>query len=252
MVAVLGCGTGDSSRSDARPLLVFCAAGMKEPVTAIAEAYRRDTGVEVQLQFGGTGSLMSQIAIAKQGDLFIAADAEAVAIVRSRELVTDVVPIARQYPVVAVKAGNPKAIRTLDDLLRDDVRVAIGNPEAASIGKATKAAFGDRWPTLRERLAVMKPTVTEVALDVSIGSVDAGVVWNAVVPMFDGLETVRVAELEEQSENASVCVLAASEQPAAALDLARFVVAPNKGARTFAERGFDVLAGDPWEGTGTP
>ena len=55
-------------------LTVYCAAGLKKPVEAIAAAYREELGIQVNLQYGGTGTLLSQIEVAKRGDLFIAAD----------------------------------------------------------------------------------------------------------------------------------------------------------------------------------
>ena len=49
----------------------------------------------------------------------------------------------------------PKGIRSVDDLLRDDLRVAVGNPGAASIGKATRRGVGGRWEELADKIAVM-------------------------------------------------------------------------------------------------
>ena len=62
------------AKTSAASLTVFCAAGIKKPVEEIAAAYQKETGTEVRLQYGGTGTLLSQLKITKQGDLFIAAD----------------------------------------------------------------------------------------------------------------------------------------------------------------------------------
>ena len=50
-------------------------------------------------------------------------------------------PLARMHPVLAVAAGNPKKIASLDDLLRPDVSLAQANPEVAAIGKVTHDAL---------------------------------------------------------------------------------------------------------------
>ncbi|MDQ3623693.1 MAG: substrate-binding domain-containing protein, partial [Verrucomicrobiota bacterium] len=146
---------GDRGHQRGTTITVFCAAGLKQPVAAIAEQYRRDSGVQVHLQYGGTGTLLTQIRVAKQGDLFIAADDGALADARKLEVIREVLPLVRQTPVIAVREGNPKSIRGRADLLREDIRVALANPEAASIGKATRAAFGEDWPALSARAAVM-------------------------------------------------------------------------------------------------
>lgn len=236
--------TGKSSPPES--LTVYCAAGLKKPVEAIAAQYRQETGVEVQIQFGGTGTLLSQIRVAKRGDLFIAADDGSVADARQYEVVREVVPLVRQYPVIAIREGNPKNIKKLADLMREDVKVAVANPGAASIGKTTQAAMGDQWEVFSKQAAVMKPTVTELAADLSLGAVDAAVVWNSTIPQFKGLQAVRIPEFDSKVENASVTVLTACQQSAAALRFARYLAAPEKGAALFQQHGFEPAGGDKW------
>lgn len=237
---------GTTSSSTATALTVYCAAGLKQPVEAIAAKYRAEFGVEVQLQYGPTGALISNLRVAKRGDLFIAADDGSVADARKYELVREVLPLVRQHPVIAVRAGNPKNIRTLADLLRDDVKLALTNPDAASISRVSKAALGDTWAKLAARATVMKPTVTEIAADLSLGAVDAAILWDATVPQFKGLVAVEVPELKDRVENASAAVLAFCPQPAAALKFARYLAAPEKGGAVFQSHGFQLADGDKW------
>lgn len=228
-------------------LVVYCAAGLKKPVEAIAQQFEQDTGISVSLQYGGTGSLISQIQVAKQGDLFIAADDGSLADASRLKLIDEALPIASQHLVLAVKKGNPKQIHSLDDLFRDDVKLALPNPEAASAGKVTRRLVGDRWPALSDRAAVMKPTVPEVASDVVIGAVDAAAVWDSTVAQFKDLEAVEVAELRDHEERASIAVLTVSQQPAQALTFARYLAAPDKGGTLMSHFGFRSVAGDPWQ-----
>ena len=227
-------------------LTVYCAAGVKQPVEAIAAKYRAEFGVEVQLQYGPTGALISNLRVAQRGDLFIAADDGSVADARKFELVREVLPLVRQHPVIAVRAGNPKNIRSLADLLRDDVKLALTNPDAASISRVAKAALGDTWGKLAARAAMMKPTVTEVAADLSLGTVDAAILWDATVPQFKNLAAVEVPELKDRVENASAAVLAACTQSVAALKFARYLAAPEKGGEVFRQHGFQLAGGDKW------
>ena len=230
----------------ATALTVYCAAGLKQPVEAIAAKYRAEFGVEVQLQYGPTGALISNLRVARRGDLFIAADDGSIADARKFELVREVLPLVRQHPVIAVRAGNPKNIRALADLLRDDVKLALTNPDAASISRVSKAALGDTWAKLAARATVMKPTVTEIAADLSLGAVDAAILWDATVPQFKGLVAVEVPELKDRVENASAAVLAFCPQPAAALKFARYLAAPEQGGAVFQSHGFQLAGGDKW------
>jgi ABC-type molybdate transport system substrate-binding protein len=95
----------------------------------------------------------------------------------------------------------------------------------------------------------MKTTVTEIAADLSIGAVDAAILWNSTVPQFSGIAAVEVPELQGKVENASAAVLAASAQPAAALRFARYMAAPEKGGAIFPANGFEPVKGDHWSVT---
>ena len=235
-----GAGAGDED------LMIYCAAGIKKPVAKIAAMYEEEFGVRVQLLYGGTGSLLSQVQVAKRGDVFIAADDTAVETARDKGAVREVVGLAVQYPVIAVAEGNPKGIAAIGDLLREDVKVAIGNPGTASIGKATKRGMGGSWAELEKKAVVMKPTVTELAQDLQVGAVDATVIWNSTVPQFSGLESVRVPEFDAERDNVSATILASSEVSADVLRFARYLSAPERGGKVFAEMKFETIEGDEW------
>ncbi len=121
-------------------------------------------------------------------------------------VIREVLPLAKQKPVIGVRAGNPKNIRTVADLLRDDVKVALANPEAASISRVARTVLGETWTKLAAHAAVMKPTVTEIAADLALGTVDAAIVWDSIVGQFK-VEAIEVPELSARSENASATVL---------------------------------------------
>lgn len=225
-------------------LTVYCAAGLKKPIEALAKQFEAETGIPVSLQYGGTGTLLSQIQVAKQGDLFIAADDGSLADAQKLNIVLESLPIAVQRPVVAVKKGNPKAITSLANL--QSARFALANPDAASISKVTRKLLGTQWEALAAAATVMKPTVSELASDVVIGAVDAAIVWDSTVPQFDGLETVELSELKDHRENASAAILTATTQSPLALQFARYLASPDKGAPTLQAHHFTPVAGDPY------
>lgn len=245
--ALLATGVSCSRDAASSPsLTVFCAANLKKPVDAIAEQYRREFGVEVQVQPGPTGTLLSQIQVAKKGDLFIAADDDSVKIAKSKQLIREVLPLVVQHPVIAVAKGNPKAVRSVADLLRSDVKLALPDPGSASIGKVSKKLLGAQWEALEKKAVVMKPTVTEVAADLQLHTVDAGLVWDSTVTQFKELEAVSVPELSRHAENASATILSACTQPQEALKFARYLAAPDRGGKVFEAHGFKPAGGDKW------
>lgn len=219
-------------------LAVYCAASLKKPVEAIAADFQREHGWAVSLQYGGSASLLSAARVSKTGDLFLSADDGTIADARKNGLIGEVTPLVKQRPVIMVTKGNPKNIRTLEDLSKPGVRLALANPESASISRVVRKALGEKWKALSFHATVFKPTVMDVAADAALGSVDAAIVWDSVVPQFTGTELVNVAEFEMLEENASVALLKSSKQPAEALRLAHYLASPSKGGQVFEKNGY--------------
>lgn len=239
--------------SSKEPLLVYCAAGIKGPVAELAQMYESEYGVPVQLQYGGSGTLLANIEVAKSGDIFIAADHSYVKIAQERALIAETLPLAHLKPVVAVPTGNPKKIKALEDLLQPTLRVALGNPESASIGKLTQemltqAALWEKLKTNVEQHGVFKPTVPDIANAVQIGAADAAVVWDATVAQHKALEAIHLPLFNTATQEISACILTACKNPTAALRFARWLNSVN-GNAIFKKMGYTAVAGDKWEVT---
>jgi len=229
-------------------LLVYCAAGIKTPVEAAARDYEREFGTPIQLQFGGSGTLLNNLKLSRRGDLFIAADASFVEIGRSNHLLAEVFPLARIAPVLVVARGNPKGIHAIADLMKPGIRLSLANPEAAAVGTLTRQALihSGHWQALSSGATVFKPTVNDIANDVKLGAVDAGIVWDATAAQYPELSAMGLPELAAFSSEVSACVLTACEQPPAALHFARYLSARDRGLRRFSEQGFRPVTGDVW------
>jgi molybdate transport system substrate-binding protein len=152
-------------------------------------------------------------------------------------------------PVIAVAKGNPKGIHSLGDLAR--VPIALANPDAAAIGKIIRERLtrtGD-WPALAKAARVFKPTVNDVANDVKLGTVDAGIVWDTTVEQYPELDAISVPEFAGMVQRISIGVLQSSLQPTAALRFARYLGAREKGLKQFARLGYRPVQGDAWAET---
>ncbi len=236
---------------DGSALMFYCAAGIKIPVEEVVEAYEVEYGVQIRLEYAGSGTLLSRLRVAGRGDLYLAGDSSYIELGREQGLVAEAIPAAQLRPVIAVPKGNPKNIASVADLTRDDLRIGLGAPEAASIGKQGKALLESigRWDAVsgaaRDR-GVFKPTVNEVANDVKLGAVDAGIVWDATVEQYPELEAVQIEGSDGFVQNVAVAILESSERPTAALRFARYLTARDKGLPVFAKHGFAVVEGDKW------
>ncbi|MCP4641139.1 MAG: solute-binding protein [bacterium] len=221
---------------------------MEEVVREYEDAF----GVAIRIQYGGSGTLLSNLRAAQVGDLYLAGDASFIEIAREQDLLAESVPLATMRPVIAAAKGNPKNIRSAQDLMRDDVRVALGNPGAASVGKQTRIALTRTglWDALEKAVqtrGVFKPTVNDVANDLKIGTVDAGVVWDSTAKQYPELEIAAPLTADESfAMQVTVGILRSSEQPTEALRFARYLAARDKGLKTFQRHHYTVVAGDAW------
>ena len=104
----------------------------------IASNFTEELGKDIQLQYGGSGTLLGNLKIAQKGDLFLAADDSYLYQAREAGLVKEILPLAKMKPVLAFGQGNPKNIKSLQDLLRDDLNIGLATPDAAAVGKLTR------------------------------------------------------------------------------------------------------------------
>ncbi|HET6883763.1 MAG TPA: molybdate ABC transporter substrate-binding protein [Pirellulales bacterium] len=234
--------------SDEQSLVVYCAASNRGVMEAVRADYEKEFGIPVQVQYGASQTLLASLEVSKSGDLYLPADDSFLARARERDLTDEDFALADMKAVVAVPRSNPKQIAKLADLLRDEIRLAQGSPDATAIGKVTKEALlaTGQWETLKQHTTVFKTTVNEVANDVKIGAVDAGIVYGPVLHDYDTLEEVSVPELAAIQSRVAVALLKSSTRPQAAAHFARYLSARDKGLVRYREFGFEPVEGDPW------
>ncbi|HUE15113.1 MAG TPA: molybdate ABC transporter substrate-binding protein [Planctomycetaceae bacterium] len=240
-----GRGSGPDG-TPAETLVVYCAAGLQPPVSEILADYESANPVTFQTQFGGSGTLLSEIRVAG-GDLFVAADMQYLLTARQMNLVGEILPIATQTPVIVVPQGNLKKIGSLQDLLKNGVRLSLADPKMAAIGKVVQGLLQQDalWDRLWQKSVIHRETVNQVANDVKLTAADAGIVWDATAVQYPALEIVRVAELERSKNEIAVGVLTAAKNPNGALRFAHYLTAPDKGLEIFRKHGYAVTNGLP-------
>ncbi|MCD0463470.1 molybdate ABC transporter substrate-binding protein [Roseiconus lacunae] len=232
-------------------IMLFCAASNRAVMEAIKERYEDECGTRVDIQYGPSQTLLSSIEVAGQGDLFLPADDSYLAMAKEKGFVAETIPIAKMRAVVAVAKGNPKGIKSLADLKRDDVRLVLANPETAAIGKVTKDVLSaqSKWSDLEASTVAVRATVNEVVSDIAIGAADAGIVYDAVLHTFEDVDQVVIDDLKEASSTIALGVVKSTEQPTTALHFARYVTAQDRGLELYEQYGFGVEGGDQWAET---
>ncbi len=272
LVALLPKGGKKPQPNEHPPLVMLVAAGLRTPVEQILSLYRQEYGIEVQVQYGGSNMLLNQLKVNKfdQPDLYLAADAFYTTQAVREGLAAEIIPLARQVPVIAFRRDSNRSFISWEELLTSEIRWSLADPEQAAVGKTTRdvlrkvpsndavteTSLWDRLEAQTVRTGVFKPTVNEVANDIKIGAVDVGIVWSSTVasPEYkDELQSVSIQELRETAtlkeigDEVSVAVLTSSTQPTEALRLARYLGATDRGLRVFESLGMTVAEGDVWQ-----
>ncbi|MEF3254756.1 MAG: molybdate ABC transporter substrate-binding protein [Deferribacterales bacterium] len=150
-----------SSKVFAEELQLFSGAAFKKPMDEIVSLYEKKTGTRVYAAYGSVKTVMSQAILTKQGDVFVVPSSDIMDKVVKKGVVQreTIKSFAYAVPVIVVHKGNPKNIKGLKDLLRDDVRFAMANPENVYIGMLAAEIF-DRSLSPGEISKLQKKVVT--------------------------------------------------------------------------------------------
>lgn len=176
-VALLGwCGIVDAGE------LEFFAGSASKPATQeLAEAFRKETGHKVRVHFGSSGNLLSQMKIAKRGDLYFPGSPDYMRIAEREGAVAPGTARIVTYlvPSINVQKGNPKGIRGLEDLGREDVRVAIGNPHHVCVGLYAVEIFerNNVLELVRPRILGYTESCAKTANILALNGADAILGW---------------------------------------------------------------------------
>lgn len=223
-------------------LIVQCAASQRGPLAEIAAAFEAETGCPVELRFGASETLLANLAVTGQGDVFLPADETYIDAARERGLVGEATPIARMKAVLIVPAGNPRDVRAWNDLFEKRLTIAQANPDAAAIGRITRERLktDGRWSALDARTVVEKGNVSDIANDVALRAVDAGIVWDVVGKMNPRLAVISLPELAGVEARVAVTVVNASPRRRLAQEFVEFLVGPKRGGACFQRHGFEL------------
>ena len=177
-------------------LLVLCGSSMAEPMQQFARTFGQEYNADVQLDLGGSETLLPKLLAGAKADLFVCHDPFEQK-VKDAKLWAGSAVVGALRPVLMVRPGNPKAIASLEDLARLDVKIGIGDPRYSTCGEMfvnqlEKQGLKDQVMT---HVALQGRTHAEIANGAILGPLDAVVVWNFIAAMYkDKLELVETGD----------------------------------------------------------
>jgi molybdate transport system substrate-binding protein len=171
------------SSTYAKELLVFAAGGTKAPVDAAAAAFEQKYGTKITINYGGGGEVLSNMVMAKKGDVFIAPEQRFMNSAKKQGAVdntTTPTVLAYMIPVIGVQKGNPLNIQNLADLGKPGVKIAMGNPDTTLLGEVGPEILNKAgvYDTVNPNIVTNVPQVNTIITDLKTKQVDAGFIWH--------------------------------------------------------------------------
>jgi molybdate transport system substrate-binding protein len=228
LLAVAGCGSGTGATTPPAPsghLTVFAAASLQQSFTAIGRAFEAaHAGSTVTFSFGPSSGLATQIVQGAPADVFAAASPATMQQVVDAKAAADPRTFAANVLEIAVPPGNPATIRSLADLARPAVKVALCQPQVPC-GTLAREVLGNAKITVTP--ATLETDVKAVLTKVQLGEVDAGLVYvTDVAAAGRKVQGITIPPAVDAATRYPIAVLTAAANPSLAADFVGYVLSP--------------------------
>lgn len=165
-------------------LTVFIGSASKPATEEIIRLYEEQTGTRVNASYGGSGYVLSQMALSRMGDVFFPGSSDFMEKASRQSLVYDESIEIPAYLVssINVQAGNPQNIHGLEDLMRPGIRLAIAAPEYVCVGSYAVEILEENLDSsqvelFRANLVTYTESCDKTATAIALKSVDAVIGW---------------------------------------------------------------------------
>jgi molybdate transport system substrate-binding protein len=172
------------AQSSSKGLLIFAGAASKPATEEAIRTFQERFGAPVNVIFGGSGFVLSQMKLGKKGDLYFPGSSDFMEVAKREALVfpDSEKIVVYLVPAINVQKGNPKRIHNLKDLTKEGVRLAIANPETVCVGTYAVEII-EKNLTLDEKAKVRKNIINytesceKTANAISLKAADAVLGW---------------------------------------------------------------------------
>lgn len=253
-------GSQPPAAEQSQTLWIYAGAASKPPTEELTAAFEAETGIDVEVIFGGSGYVLSQMKLSGKGDIYFPGSSDFMEVAKRDGLVLSETEQRVVYLVSAinVQRGNPKNIRTLRDLCRPGLRLAIGQPEEVCVGTYAEEIIATNLsPTeqaqLRGNIVTYTESCDKTATVVALKTVDAVIGWRVFeywnpeaiesIPLHPE-ELIRIGYIP-------IAVAASSKNPDLAQRFIDYTVGP-KGKAIFAKHHYLPTPEAAMEAAGNP
>jgi len=238
MVLSTGCRKAEVS-AEKQELVLLCGSSFVPPAEQLCSQFKAQTGIEIVRTVGGSEDFLPLIKAGRKGDILVTHDPY-LDYVADVNALADHVQVGFVAPVLAVVKGNPKNVKSIEDLTRPGLKVALTDPQYSTCGELVFALLEKKG--IKD--AVMKNVENRLTKGHStLGTflktqaVDAVIMWNGVAHTFsDDLEIVRTPYEYDKEIGVHIVGLSYSQQPELLRQFIEFT--RNRGPEIFAKHGY--------------
>ena len=209
-------------------------------------------GHKVVFNLAGTQALKTQVVNGAYADVFISAsNAYTTELTNGGYFVTGTVkPLTSNYVIVILPANNPANIKSLSDLAKPGVKIAmadksvpVGSATTSAMGKMAKSTeFSKDWNTsVYSNVVTYETSEPAVASKVELGEVDAGFVYESTaIAGGDKYQSVSIPKTYNYLQTYTIGVMKQSTSKRAAADFENFMLS-SVGQQDLKDYGFRSL-----------
>ena len=232
-----GCGGSDK-------LEILCGDSFSDPVTKLKEMYEKESGEQIELSLGGSEDLLPKVKLKAAGDVFIT-HSPYMQYTKDADALDREIPVGFLAPVLVVQKGNPKGIKSIEDLAQQSqegqqrLRVILPDPEYSTCGEMVFKLLeekGIKDAVLKNVDDHLVRKHGQIGDQLKLDNRDVGIMWNGVANKFlDDIEIV-AGPYEYDEIGVSVMGLSYSKQPEKLKKFLDFV--EKHGEEVFKEYGY--------------
>ncbi|BAD84906.1 ABC-type molybdate transport system, periplasmic component [Thermococcus kodakarensis KOD1] len=195
-------GSSEKKPFAGQTVVVCSGAGLMKPMEELIGMFENETGAKVEVHYGGSSEIFGILQTTCGCDVFVpgAWYYTQQAAERGYILNGTVKNVTYHIPVIAVPKGNPKGIHSLEDLAKPGVRVVLGDPKAAAIGKVSRKVLEKNglWEEVKPNVVTFTPTVNQLLIYIATGQADAAIIWEDMTTWAQSKGKIEVVEIPSE------------------------------------------------------
>jgi len=237
-ISTIGCSKKEAPQKTTE-LMILCGSSFVPPTEQLCSEFKAQTGIETVYTVGGSEDLLPHVKAKIKGDIFITHD-PFLDYTSEADALEDDVQVGFVAPVLVVQKGNPQGIKSIEDLTREGLKVALTDPQYSTAGEMVFALLekkGIKDAVLKNVENRLTKGHSNIGNLLKTQAVDAGIMWNGVAHTFaDSLEIVKTPYEYEQEIRVHIMGLSYTKQPEALEQFMEFT--RKRGPEIFAEHGY--------------